>query len=81
MKAGWSYRFIGSKRTTTISNGVALSRRPMSKEPGHNIDGLPKAVRVESLKEYRAKYPLPEPAIKTVTDERFVPPPGYTAKH
>ncbi|MGH9845858.1 MAG: Gfo/Idh/MocA family protein [Blastocatellia bacterium] len=75
--SGWNYRFIGSEGTMTIGNGVTLARRPVSKEPGYNIDSFPKAVQEEFLKEYRAQYPAPEPALKTVTDERFVPPPGY----
>lgn len=75
--SGWNYRFIGSEGTMTIGNGITLSRRPMSKEPGYNIDGFPQAVQEEFLKAYRAQYPAQEPAIKTVTDERYLPPPNY----
>lgn len=75
--SGWNYRFIGSEGTMTIGNGITLARRPMSKEPGYSIDTFPKAVQEEFLKAYRAQYPPPEPAIKTVSEERYLPPPNY----
>ncbi len=61
----------------TIGGGIALSRRPMSKDPGFNIDTLPKAIQEVFLKEYRAKYPTPEPAVAQVMDEKYVAPPNY----
>lgn len=75
---GWVYRFVGSDGVMSIGGGgISLSRRKMSKEPGFNIENLPKAVQETFLKEYRAKYPPSQPAVTQIEDERYVVPAGY----
>lgn len=79
---GWVYRFVGSEGVMSIGGGgINLSRRPMPKDPGFNIDTLPKAVQEVFLKEYRAKFPTPEPTVSQVADERYVVPSGYRDRY
>jgi predicted dehydrogenase len=75
--SGWNYRFIGSEGMMTINNGIRLSRRTATSDPGYNIETFPKAVQEAFLKEYRAKYPPVEAGLKPMVEERYVPPANY----
>jgi predicted dehydrogenase len=72
------FRFIGSEGVITIGNGVTVSKKHRSKEPGFSIGTFPKAVQEQYLKEYRQKYPDDKKQTLFSGEESYLPPPGYS---
>ena len=70
-----------AKASSTVGNGVTVSKQPREAEPGYTIDTFPKAVQEQFLKEYREKYPAQRAtadAIRPQAEERYMPPRGYS---
>jgi predicted dehydrogenase len=75
------FRFVGSEGIMAVGTGVTISKQPRETEPGYTIDTFPKAIQEEFLKKYREEHPESRPnadAIRPQTDERFLPPRGYS---
>lgn len=72
------FRFVGSEGVITIGNGVTLSRRSRPTEPGLSITTFPQSAQDQILKEHQEKYEAERKRIRTVTDETYLPPPGYS---
>ncbi len=75
------FRFIGSEGILTIGNGVTVTRTPRESAPGYTIDTFADATQAEFLKEYNEKYPKQTPnadAMRPQTEEKFMPPQGYS---
>ena len=75
------FRFVGSEGILTIGNGVTVTKTPLEAEPGYTIGTFAKATQEQFLKEYREKYPEPEPsadAIRPEVEDKYLPPSGYS---
>src|SRR5205823_2097146 len=75
------FRFIGSQGILTIAKGVTVSRVPDEAEPGQTANTFSRAMREQYMKEYREKYPLPNPSpdsMRPQKDEEYLPPAGYS---
>lgn len=73
-----AFQFIGSEGVMTIGNGVTVSRRAHSKEPGLDVGTFPKAMQEQIIKEYREKYPQGQrQQVSGTTDETYTAPRGY----
>jgi predicted dehydrogenase len=77
----FGFRFVGSEGTLMAGDSVTVSKPARETEPGYTISTFPRATQEAFLREYRQKFPLPEPAGRMQPDEevRYAPPPGYDA--
>jgi len=72
------FRFAGTDGILTIGNGVTISRLRRQKDPGLSIGTFPTAMQERIRNEHRAKYPDTARELRTASEERFVPPAGYS---
>jgi predicted dehydrogenase len=76
------FRFVGSEGVMQVNGDqVILSRQPREARPGQTADTFSKAMEQQVLAEYNRKYPKPSStpdALRPRTEERFLPPPGYS---
>jgi hypothetical protein len=71
-------RFIGSEGVLSVTGSVTVSSQTLPKEPGYTIETFPKAIQEEYLKRYRAQYPEQKNRIRSVSEERYFAPGGYS---
>jgi predicted dehydrogenase len=72
------FRFVGSEGVMNITrDGVTLSHRPPTKDPGLSIKTFPKAMQDEITKEYKAKYPGIDREMRASEEEVFRKPAEY----
>jgi predicted dehydrogenase len=72
------FRFIGSEGVLTIGNGVTVSKKQRSKEPGYSVGTFPKAIQDQYVKDYRLQYPDDKKQTMYSGEESYLPPPGYS---
>ena len=74
-----AFRFVGPEGVITIGdNAVTLARRHPLAEPGETSDTFAKAMQQKFLEEYRAKYPVDPPQLRSRSDEVYAAPPRYS---
>jgi predicted dehydrogenase len=75
------FRFVGSEGIMTVGNSVSIAKQPRDSEPGQTADTFSKAQQDAYMKQYREKYPVRRAnadSMRPVTEERFMPPQGYS---
>jgi predicted dehydrogenase len=77
---GEGFIFTGSEGTLTIGGGaVTISRVPLKKEPGYNINKFSEDVQKRTLEIYHQKYPaVPPTGVGLKGEEKYMPPEGYS---
>ena len=72
------FRFVGSEGVMNIGrDGVTLSHRPPTKDPGLSVKTFPKAMQDAFVKEYKAKYPGLDREMRASEEEVFRKPAEY----
>jgi predicted dehydrogenase len=77
----YGFRFVGNEGVLSIEDGVTVSKQPRESQPGYTIDTFSQPVREQFLKQYREKYPpqrATADAIRPQSEERYMPPRGYS---
>ena len=75
------FRFIGSEGIISVDRGVTVTRTPRESEPGHTIETFANETQKKFLEEYLEKYPKQRAnsdAMRPVSEEKYLPPPGYS---